>query len=147
MNAPESFSRAPWVHVQTAKADFAPKPEGHDYDADGDPVPESYDADDSRAPSGIRLPDDNLAASISQEHLFEHYPVLDLDFPTALIPSTTPGHFHLYLGRRLTWDNYVKLLTVLGEVGILEEGYVAASLRRGYTAVRLPWISKEAPSA
>lgn len=143
MNAPESFSRAPWVHVQTAKADFTPKPAGHDYGA-APPDPETYsEAEDRRAPSGVRLPDDNLATSVAQDHLFEHYPVLDLDFPAALISSTNPGHFHLYLGKRLSYGDYVKLLTVLGEVGILEEGYVAASLRRGYTAVRLPWISKE----
>lgn len=71
-----------------------------------------------------------------------HSPVLDIDVPAALVPSSTPGHSHLYLAVPLTWDDYQKLLDVLADVGILEPGYVAASKARGYTAVRLPWIHK-----
>ena len=70
-------------------------------------------------------------------------PVLDIDFPCALIPSTTEGHFHLYLDKELSYTDYMKLLKVLSEVGIIEEGYYKASKARGYTAVRLPWIKKE----
>ncbi len=143
--ADETFAFTPWDHVLTAKADFTPKPAGTDYDAP--PDPEAYDADDSRMPHWDTMPDDNLATSIARNGFGSNFPVLDLDFPAALFPSTQRGHFHLYLGKRLTWDQYQRLLTVLGEVGILEPGYVAASLRRGYTAVRLPWIQKETPSA
>lgn len=71
-----------------------------------------------------------------------HMPVLDLDFEARLIPSSRPDHFHLYLDRAMTWDNYVKLLTVLEEVGIIEPGYLNASLKRGYSTVRLPWHKK-----
>lgn len=71
-----------------------------------------------------------------------HRPVLDIDFPAALVPSTTPGHFHLYLDRALSWEDYEKLLRVLGEVGILEPGYVNVSIERKHTAVRVPWIRK-----
>lgn len=90
----------------------------------------------------------NAIASRTFESLLSsdavHKPVLDIDIPgSALIPSSTPGHFHLYLNRELTWANYAKLLTVLGEVGLLQKGYVDASLNRGYSAVRLPWITKD----
>jgi hypothetical protein len=71
-----------------------------------------------------------------------HAPVLDIDFPAELIPSSTPGHFHLYLDIELDPMEYDKLLTVLGEVHILEEGYVNAAKHRGYSAARLPWIKK-----
>lgn len=71
-----------------------------------------------------------------------HKPVLDLDFPCKLVPSSTPGHFHLYMDCDLSWPQYKKLLTVLAEVGIIETGYLQASIERGYTAVRLPWIKK-----
>ena len=27
----------------------------------------------------------------------QHYPVLDLDLPAVLVPSSTPGHSHLYI--------------------------------------------------
>jgi hypothetical protein len=72
-----------------------------------------------------------------------HAPVLDIDFGAQLIPSSTPGHFHLYFEKAMTWDNYCGLLKALGDVGILEEGYVKASLRRGYSSVRKPGVYKQ----
>ena len=71
-----------------------------------------------------------------------HRPVLDIDLPARLIPSTTPGHFHLYLDIEIPHEKYMRLLDALGEAGILEPGYVLASKARGYTAARLPWIKK-----
>ncbi|AYR00953.1 hypothetical protein PP636_gp18 [Arthrobacter phage Hestia] len=71
-----------------------------------------------------------------------HRPVLDIDMPAALIPSSTPGHHHLYIDRPMTLRQYERLLNVLAEVGIVERGYVSASLDRGYTSVRLPWVKK-----
>lgn len=75
-----------------------------------------------------------------------HAPALDIDWPCQLIESSTPGHFHLYIDKPLTWAHYVKLLTVMAEVGLLEEGYVGASLRDGATILRRPGVKKE-PSA
>lgn len=71
-----------------------------------------------------------------------HKPVLDIDFPAALIPSSTEGHFHLYLDKELTWDNYVELLKVLAKCGIIEQGYANASIDRTHTSARLPWVKK-----
>lgn len=73
-----------------------------------------------------------------------HKIVLDLDHPAILLDSSTPGHHHLYVDKTLTWEQYEKLLLVLGEVGLLEEGYVQASLERRYTSLRLPWVRKGA---
>ena len=36
----------------------------------------------------------------------QHRPILDLDFPAALVPSTTPGHFHLYLDKPMAEEDY-----------------------------------------
>lgn len=72
-----------------------------------------------------------------------HRPVLDIDFPAKLIPSSTEGHFHLYLDKEMTWEQYEKLLLALVEADILEPGYVSASIARGHTCVRLPGVSKE----
>jgi len=74
-----------------------------------------------------------------------HRPVLDLDFDAALVPSSTEGHWHLYLDALMPWDDYAKLLTVMAEVGILEQGYVDASLARGYSSARLPGVMRPAP--
>lgn len=71
-----------------------------------------------------------------------HRPVLDLDFPAALIPSTTPGHFHLYLDKPMPWPKYKALIKALADAGIIERGYASASIARRYTSVRLPWIRK-----
>lgn len=76
-----------------------------------------------------------------------HRPVLDLDFDAALVPSSSAHHHHLYLDKVLTWTQYVKLLDVLAEVGLIEPGYRDASIAREFTAVRLPWIAKAVPAA
>jgi len=98
-------------------------------------------------------PGHELTDDLSEAHVItsgikgawnSHRPLLDIDFPAALVPSTTPGHFHLYLDKELSWDKYEDLLKALGKAGILESGYVAASIARGYTSVRLPWVKKKA---
>lgn len=71
-----------------------------------------------------------------------HKPVLDLDLPATLLPSSTPGHFHLLIDKAMTWEAYEALLHALADAGLVEPGYVSASQSRGYTAVRLPWVRK-----
>jgi hypothetical protein len=72
-----------------------------------------------------------------------HKPVLDIDLPCKLVPSTHAGHYHLYIDKVLTWDQYRKLLSTLASVGIIQQGYYNASVARGFSSVRLPWIKKE----
>lgn len=71
-----------------------------------------------------------------------HRPVLDIDFPAALVRSSTPGHSHLYLDLLMAWPKYLALLEALADAGIIEKGYLEASRQRGYSAARLPWIIK-----
>lgn len=71
-----------------------------------------------------------------------HYPVIDLDFPARLEPSTTPGHFHLYLDRAMTWPQYRKLLRALHQARIIEKGFCALSIKRGASFVRKPGHKK-----
>lgn len=72
-----------------------------------------------------------------------HRPVLDIDFPAALLPSSTPGHYHLFLDKKMSWQQYSRLLNVLSEVGIIEDGYADASNNREFSSVRLPWVKKD----
>ena len=74
-----------------------------------------------------------------------HAPALDIDFPARLLPSSTAGHFHLYLDTIMYWEDYAKLLRVMAEVGILEQGYVDASLERKMTCLRRPGVVKPVP--
>jgi hypothetical protein len=71
-----------------------------------------------------------------------HAPVLDIDFPAHLVPSSTIGHYHLYLDKKITWDKYKKLLVALADADILERGYVDAAINTGATYVRLPYVRK-----
>lgn len=72
-----------------------------------------------------------------------HCPVLDIDVPALLVPSSTAGNTHLYIRKPMPWHHYTYLLQTLGYVGILEEGYVGAALERhNETFVRTPWTRK-----
>lgn len=72
-----------------------------------------------------------------------HTVMLDIDMHCMVVRSTTPGHYHLYIDRVMTWPEYVELLDVMAKVGILEPGYVTAAKERGFTTLRFPWIKKE----
>jgi len=67
-----------------------------------------------------------------------HFPCIDLDFGAKLVPSQSVGHYHLYLNRPITWKVYKDLLRALADAGIIETGYMEASIDHGYTALRPP---------
>lgn len=71
-----------------------------------------------------------------------HKLVLDIDLPAKLIPSTTPDHYHLYIDKEIPADKYWDLVQAFVDAGLVEEGYLGASMRRGYTSARLPWVRK-----
>lgn len=66
-----------------------------------------------------------------------HMPAIDIDHRVEVVESRTPGHSHLFIDVPMTWEQYIKLLTVMVEVGIVERGYLDASIKRGMTALRL----------
>lgn len=89
------------------------------------------------------------ATSISSRYALSfddiHKPILDIDFPVKAIGSSTPGHFHLYIDKEMPWYDYELLLRAMTVVGLLEPGYLDASLKRKHTSVRLPWVRKPEP--
>ena len=90
---------------------------------------------DATERAGVGPDDANLVSSALPDG--RHAPVLDLDVPAKMIPSSTEGHHHLYIDVPMTWRKYKKLLRTLGKVGILEPGYVGASISRGRSHARL----------
>lgn len=89
---------------------------------------------------------DRSLADVESSEGFDglHYPVLDIDFPCEVVPSETPGHYHLKLnlpeGKGLTWAKYETLIHVLAATGIIEKGYASASISRGATFIATrPW--------
>lgn len=72
----------------------------------------------------------------------KHKILLDIDFPVFAVESSTPGHYHLYLDKEIRWDAYKTLLEALVNADVIEKGYANASIRRGFTTLRVPWIRK-----
>ena len=76
-----------------------------------------------------------------------HTVAIDLDHRARLVPSSTEDHGHLYIDKVMPWSDYLKLLRVMAEVGLVEPGYVSASERRLATHLRMPWEAKKEQSA
>lgn len=72
----------------------------------------------------------------------KHLVMFDVDIPMSVVPSTTPGHNHVFFDTYVTRGQLFHLLDVMADCGIVEQGYVSASKARGFTALRLPWIRK-----
>lgn len=73
-----------------------------------------------------------------------HMPVLDLDIPHRLIPSSTPGHSHLYLDVEMSAAQYQDLVELLVEVGVMGRGNLIQFEVRGETFARKPHVHKYA---
>jgi hypothetical protein len=92
--------------------------------------PESNSMFQQRAPAH----EANLVSSLTVDGL--HAPALDIDMPARLVPSRTPGHFHLFIDKPMKWWRYRILLRVLAWAGIIEKGYYRASRDRKMTMLR-----------
>lgn len=79
----------------------------------------------------------NLIGSLTETGT--HMPVIDLDIPARLIPSSTHGHHHLYIDKELTKEQYDELLFVMHKIGLIETGVYRAFCQSGLTQVRPPW--------
>ena len=91
------------------------------------------------------LGDSNIICSDMVDHDGLHMPVIDLDVPAYLLPSSTKGHSHLYIDVPVSADKYMELLHLLADMGIVERGYANVSEKKGYSSVRLPWVKKIDP--
>ncbi len=70
-----------------------------------------------------------------------HAPALDIDLPCQLVESQTPGHFHLYISKEMSWRKYKKLMKSLAKAGILEKKYVKHSIKKKKSCLRVPRIT------
>lgn len=72
----------------------------------------------------------------------KHAPLLDLDVPHRVVPSSTEGHSHLYIDVQMPWWRYRLLLWLLQFTGIIGKGYYKAAVLRKQSMVRMPGVSK-----
>jgi hypothetical protein len=135
-------SRVEYWGREAAEIKNLPLMKPEDYKGDSSDPPEDWPGWEVKFDSGSP----NVITSLSARHLRRdddpdkglHLPVIDVDFTLRAIPSQTPGHSHLYIDKYLTWSEFKKLLNVLVEVGLVQEGYRNSAFERGYTCVRLP---------
>lgn len=66
----------------------------------------------------------------------------DLSVPATVLPSSTPGHSHVYLEAEMPWGDYLRLCKAMAKVGLLEKGYVRAAKRRRMTMLFKPGLTK-----
>lgn len=86
----------------------------------------------------------NLIGSLCDDG--KHMPVLDFDLPARLVPSSTEGHFHLYIDVPMEWEVYRKLIEAMRDAGLLQPGFANASIAREATMCRPEWIKKAVAS-
>lgn len=88
------------------------------------------------------IADANISTSIREDGAESHALLIDLDVPAWLVPSSTPGHSHLYVDVKIPTPTYYALLDALADAGVIQRGYANSSKHRGGTALRLPWVKK-----
>lgn len=108
------------------------------------PVSDSpYEEDPERLPAthdnavlvGSKLPNGN------------HMPVIDLDLPCTLVPSSTPGHFHLYINKEMTFGQMLNMLQMMTDAGVVQPGFNRFSRERGQAFVRYPGVTRNNEAA
>lgn len=68
-----------------------------------------------------------------------HSPAIDCDTRVEVVPSRTPGHFHLYFPQiACAWDDYLNLLRAMERCGIVESAWVDHSETDRQTLLRVP---------
>jgi hypothetical protein len=138
MTHAEAIEAAAVAEVLDGYAEIAEKLERHQVDF----------KDDDYGETRIEAPVDSLAkANIVSSKVRgsedRHILALDIDFPAMLIPSSTEGHFHLYVDKEMSWPQLELVLETLAYAGVIEGGYAKASISRRHTSLRTPWTSKE----
>jgi hypothetical protein len=101
------------------------------------PRPIPYDAKDD-----THMAQANLVSS-ELENL-NHLPVIDCDFPIQAVPSSTAGHYHLYIDKELTWVQYKALLDGMLAAGLIQENWYKNAISHKRTYVRMPHVRKSA---
>ena len=82
-----------------------------------------------------------VCSSLNRDGNLYHRPMIDLDFDAALLPSSTPGHWHLYLDKVMDDETYKEFIKAMNHFGIVANGNVN-QLKKGGTFLRLPHVRK-----
>lgn len=93
-----------------------------------------------------------IVASLAEANLIDsrvpgkeglHRPIFDFDgIECTLIPSSTPGNFHLYLEKEVEFDKFLKVLEAMVEAGLIQRGFHQLTRLRGAAYARKPGVKK-----
>jgi hypothetical protein len=72
----------------------------------------------------------------------KHKVVLDLDYDAALIPTSTPGHFHLLIDKDVDEDAYEDFLLACHNIGLIADGNLNQWSMHRRQFLRLPHVRK-----
>ena len=105
---------------------------------------EEADLEQSNVVSSLIKPAPNFSPISSDKRDARHVVAIDIDIPAHLVPSSTPGHSHLYIEVKggIPHHRYMALLSALADAGVIERGYADVSIARGHSDLRLPWVRK-----
>jgi hypothetical protein len=81
-----------------------------------------------------------LAPTNGRDELSWHTP-----YPVRVVPTSTPGHHHVYVDQLVDTATLMGVLEKFGLVDVVQFGYAAVSSIRGGAHLRLPWVRKAAP--
>lgn len=97
----------------------------------------------------VRTPCEPAKANLvgSKVHNNIHLPMFDIDYEARLIPSSTEGHYHLYLDQPCTWRQYKRVLRAMAKAGIVQKGFAKMSIRRKQAFLRPPGVKKASAEA
>jgi hypothetical protein len=109
--------------------------EAPNYDASG------FDLEVDRAEANVSTSLHRGTRNGSRAHAL----LLDIDIEAWLVPSSTPGHSHLYVDLVTDWDKLKRFLDAALEIGLIQPGFHRAACDRGFTSLRLPWVRKDQP--
>lgn len=137
MNAQTLPITTPGVKLALYKGIRFGQDDDPDYSADEPERVETTDLAEAQAVSS------EIRESANPLEVGMHYVLLDLDVPAQLVPSSTPGHSHLYIEKPVHWYQLDEILTALANAGVIEPGYAEVSIKRRATFLRLPWVKKQ----
>jgi hypothetical protein len=86
----------------------------------------------------------NLVGSLCSDGL--HRPVIDIDLPARLVPSSTEGHYHLYIDTPMELPVYLAMLDAMAAAGVVAHTWVEHVRERGMSTCRPEWVKKPLPS-
>jgi hypothetical protein len=96
----------------------------------------------SKMQGHVEVPENDATLVTSELEDGLHAPAIDIDHKVYVVPSSTPGHNHLYIDVKMPWWRYRVMLWGMKVAGVVEPGYYKASVRRGKSFLRRPGVKK-----